>query len=167
MSYSIPIRKIALLAAKAEDGGIAYYRKIAGRVKDDQIKEFCLFFAEQEQEHKEFFEKIAAETNPEAKGLFTVDVISLMNQGIKRLAETGFQSPSFDVSKMDVDQALELALHLEQETIAIYEKIRQAMGHNYNVALYKIIHEEDKHAQTIENVINKRHPERKRPLSGS
>jgi len=163
MSFRVPIREMAQLAAKAEEGGLSFYRRIAGMAKDQKVKQVCMFFAEQEQEHKGFFEKIATETKAEVTGNFSVNVVSLLNQGINRLKETGFQSRDLDFSQMDTGQCLELALRLELETIAIYEEIRQAMDTNYNVVLYKIIHEERQHAESIENVMKTREPEKKRP----
>jgi len=162
MAFQVPIRKIVELAAKAEDAGIAYYQRIAGLSKDDKVKQLCLFFAEQEREHKAIFEKMAKEIRKDAVGNFNADIVSLLNQGIHKLKETGFQSSDFDYGKMSVDQCLELALHLELASVAIYEEVRKEMDTNSNVTLYKIIHEENGHAESIQHVIEQSDPKRKK-----
>jgi rubrerythrin len=162
MLYAVPLYKVALLAVKAEEGGESFYRKVAAETKDESVKKVCLYFAEQEKEHKVTFDKIAEEFRKDkVERNFTVDVLALMNQGIEKLKSTGFQSPDFDASRLDLDRCLEIALDIELETVAIYEEIRREMDTNFHQVLYKIIKEENEHAESIDSVLKQRDPKRK------
>jgi rubrerythrin len=160
MQYTTSLYKVAQLAAKAEEAGESYYRKIATLVKDANVQKVCLHFAEQEREHKDTFNKIAEEAKKDAvERNFDRDIVALMNGGIKQIMETGFQAPDFDYKSMGVAQCLKLALHLEKETVAIYEEIRQRMDTNYHRTLLKIIKEENEHATSIEKVLKQKESE--------
>jgi len=161
MTFTVSMRAILDHAIKFEQGGEEFYRRIAGLTKDEKVRQVCLFFASEEREHLKIFKNMIQESNVDVEREFSANIISLMNQQIHKLKETGMQSPSFDFSSMSIQQCLELALNIELATIAIYEEIRREMDTNYNMILYKIIHEESRHVDTVEKVLKELNPKRK------
>jgi len=160
MAFSATLFQIMRLAVEAEEAGEKYYRRMAGIVKDDKVKSVCLFFAEQERDHARTFNRIAKEVKHDEHGVkpFSIDVVSLLEEGIRRFAETGLQKEMPNYSKVTVNQCLEMALQAEEETIKIYQDIQQALQAQYDVILYKIIREEMDHADTIRRVMGKAGP---------
>jgi len=163
MGFQVSMEQIARAAMKAEDVGQAFYRRIAGLATDPRVRQVCLFFSEQEKEHKETFHGMIQDPQAGMAREFTSDVIGLINQGMEKFKQTGFQSADFDFARLDLRGCLELALDIELETIAIYEEVREAMGQKYGTILYNIIHEEHQHATSIENVLKQQDPKRELP----
>ncbi|MFP4473850.1 MAG: ferritin-like domain-containing protein [Candidatus Omnitrophota bacterium] len=158
MNFSFSMQEIAHLAAKAEDAGHHFYHRMADTAKDPKVKQICLFFANEENEHRATFAAIARDPQAKTKRNFSADIPALMKQGIEKLKQSGFQSEDIDFSHINFKQCLELALDIELESIAIYEDVRKRMEKNYDSILYSIIREEHKHVETIENVLHRQDP---------
>ena len=155
MPYKTTVHKVAELAVKAEEAGEGYYRHLAQVVSDKKVKELCGFFAAQEVEHREQFQKIADEAkHDDAEKTFSLDVVTMMHDGINNL-KRGYQSGEKAGAGLDLKGCLELALNAEEETIKLYQDIQSALEGRYNSVLFKIIHEEHNHADTIRSVMYK------------
>ncbi|HSV43405.1 MAG TPA: ferritin family protein [Candidatus Bathyarchaeia archaeon] len=157
MAFSATLFQIMCLAVEAEEVGEKYYRRVARIVKDDKVKSVCLFFAEQERDHAKTLNQIARKVKHDEHGVkpFSIDVVSLLEEGIRRFDEMGLQKEMPNYSKITVNQCLEMALQAEEETIKIYQEIQHALQTQYDVLLYKIIREEMDHADTIRRVMGK------------
>ena len=156
MSYDMTLHKIAQLAVGVEQAGEVYYHRLAQVVKEKKVKEICQFLAEQEAEHRTVFKKIADEAKRDtSEKHFDVDVLSLMQASTESLKHTGFQSGYFPSAHLDIKQCLEIALHVEEETVKLYQDIQGSLEGNYSALLFKIIREESGHAEMIRSVILK------------
>jgi len=81
--------------------------------------------------------------------------VGLMNQGIEDFKESGFSSFPFHKKEIDVKSCLEIALNAEIQTVKIYQTIQGALLDTHQIVLHHIINEENLHAQTIQNVIDR------------
>ncbi len=156
MIYRSTIHEIMQLAIKAEEAGEAFYRGLAARSKEKRVKEICLFLASEERDHRETFKQIDGETKKDmTERQFSMDVVALMNEGIKHLKDSGFSPSIFHKKEINVNDCLEAALHAEKETVKIYQAIQGALLQGHQIALHHVINEENIHAKTLENVIAK------------
>ena len=158
MSYSANLFQITQLAVKAEKAGDKFYRHLAAKQPDGQVRKILSFFAQQEQEHAEFFQGIADETQGrDSEHSFPIDVIRLMKEGIEQIEKGGWTENITPGQPINLKTALEIAWEIEQQTIRIYTALQNALDEKHNVTIYKIINEESKHAQMIKNVMQQAH----------
>lgn len=154
--YTTTLHQILQLAMKAEDAGEAFYRGIASRTQEKTVRDICLFLASEERDHRETLKRFDADVKKDiSEKQFSIDVVGLMNQGIEDFKESGFSSFPFHKKEIDVKSCLEIALNAEIQTVKIYQTIQGALLDTHQIVLHHIINEENLHAQTIQNVIDR------------
>lgn len=156
MGFFASSYQIVQLAIKAEEAGESYYKNLAGKLPEGQVKQVCLWFAEQEREHLVTFKKISTEIPKDAPSKeYSIDVMALLNDGIRMLREAGFQPGPVEGQSVDLKKMLEIALTVEKTTILLYQNIQSSFLDVPQIVFYRLIKEESEHAETIQNVIKK------------
>jgi rubrerythrin len=83
MEYSFLAQETADLAAQVEEKGAAFYRRLSAEVRDATVRDLCVFFAEQEDAHRQTFQKIARQFRGQtAEYSYSVDIGAMLRSSI-------------------------------------------------------------------------------------
>jgi len=141
-------------ALKMELDGEKYYRDLAERVKYDDLKKVLEGLAEDEQRHYKIIELAQKQTlnyieaDPslsKIQNVFTItrnkDFVPVNQELIAKLKD----------EQMDVYRA---ALVKEKESVELYKRLKEnAKRQEEKIICEKLMHEEEKHVEVIDNII--------------
>ncbi len=145
--------KFTQIAMKIEAFGIKFYESVAEGVTDEKVKKILLFLADQERAHVETFLKISEEyhdlDNSEKMGEFIDLKISGLIESFKNAVRRALDMKG---GAMTVADSLNQAILLESKSIELYESIMDLLHDKHKLVLLRILKEEKKHRQMLEDV---------------
>jgi rubrerythrin len=157
MEYWFSAHEIAKLAAEMESRGVAFYKRLQQVAGDPTVSDMCAFFAEQEQEHRAKFLALAETSRmSESEQCYSVDVCGMLKASMHELGRLLSGAPSRAWSPALVSDSLAIAAQVEATSIKVYTRMLEVYSQPFAGELAKVLEEERKHLQTIQNV-------RKRP----
>lgn len=142
-------------ALKMELDGEQYYREQAAQAKYEDLKTVLTGMADDEQRHFKIVESLQKQ---KGNGYIEADPAISKQRNIFELARTKDFIPKdqesiakFKAEQVDVYRA---ALTKEEESISLYKKLQQtATSPNEKTVLEKLKHEEEKHKEVLDNII--------------
>jgi rubrerythrin len=156
MAYYAEAADIARMAMDIEDAGQQFYNKLATTSANDEAKSLFSYLAGQEGQHKILFGTILQQTAKEQKQQeYVIDVVGLMKIMIDDIRDFVFSAEKAVGAGIDLSAAVKLAIHGETESIRVYSEMRRVYTNTFTQVLSKIISEEQKHFDILQDFQNK------------
>jgi rubrerythrin len=135
------------LAIQIEENGEQFYRQAMTGSSDPSLREMLFWFAEQEKRHRDFFVKMKSSLSDESSSRWAEQLSGTILKGA--VADHLFSLDEVDLDSIaDVNELLQVALDLEQDTIMFYEIIASFITERKILEQLKaIIKEEQKHIE--------------------
>jgi rubrerythrin len=155
MKKEISLNDIFKAAMQVEAIGDAFYRKYAQVTDDPEIKKIFNSLAIMEQTHFQKFQEMVGALSPaEANKGISKENRSYMTKTINKAIFNEDRKPENLLQRVSRKQdALKIALELEEDSISYYEKMKQEVAPEVAKKIDKIIGEEQEHAQTITSLL--------------
>jgi len=133
-------------AIRIEEDGEKYYREIARKVKDEDVKELFVYLAGEEVKHKKLFSDML-------KGIEHYEPAESFPEEYFQYLKAYADNVIFNRDKLknevsqvvDALSAAEFGMRREQESILYYQDIKNIIPENDVAPVEKIIEEERKH----------------------
>jgi rubrerythrin len=145
------------ISRKIESDGIAFYQSLLEKAGDRKTKETLEFLLQEEKRHLKFFENQLFLMREEGEESYEDDeMLGSMDYGIFP------KTSSEDTEKMagtDAIRTFGLGIVMEKRSIQFYEACSERVSDKKTVSeLEKIIQEETKHKQILEDAVRKMKP---------
>lgn len=142
-------------ALKMELDGEQYYREQAAQAKYEDLKTVLTGLADDEQRHYVIVQSLQKQ---KGNGYIEADPAISKQRNVFELAKNKDFIPKDkeSIAKLKAEQVdvYRSALTREEESIALYEKLQQtATSPNEKTVLEKLMHEEEKHKEVLDNII--------------
>ena len=142
-------------ALKMELDGEQYYREQAAQAKHEELKTVLTGLADDEQRH---FQIVQSLQKQKGNGYIEADPAISKQRNVFELAKNKDFIPKDkeSIAKLKAEQVdiYRVALTKEEESIALYKKLQQtATSPNEKIVLEKLMHEEEKHKDVLDNII--------------
>ena len=141
------------LAVQIEKNGEKVYRDALQKISNHPLSSLLEWLADQEAEHATWFSNLKLAITEAPVDTDLEEMGKTMLQRV--LGDQTVSLTHVDFSKIDqIEDLIELAIEFERDTVLFYEMIEsfiddeQTMDH-----LKKIIHEEERHAQVLEELL--------------
>ncbi|MFN4226634.1 MAG: ferritin-like domain-containing protein [Candidatus Ratteibacteria bacterium] len=145
------ISEIYQFAIKIEENGEKFYRKIAEKVGDVEVKKIFIFLADEEVRHKKIFENnLAKIENYEPPESYPGEYFAYL----KAYAE-GLIFPKNiekELEKEDIIEAIDFGIRRELDSIMYYLEMKDFIPETQVLELDKIIKEERSHFVRLSNL---------------
>ncbi len=146
------------IAINLEKQGYDFYRKAIDYIKDEELKNLFLQFADQEIEHEKRFKELAEKYSLDEEKLHYND-----DDDVEKYLDAIFGSDIFkekkmkeiDFSGLTKESALEFAMNSEKEAILYFEDIAERTEGEIKELFLKIKDEEKKHLVELNDILNK------------
>ena len=141
------------LAVQIEKNGEKVYRDALQKISNHPLSSLLEWLADQEAEHATWFSNLKPAITEAPVDTDLEEMGKTMLQRV--LGDQTFSLTDVDFSRIDqIEGLIKLAIEFERDTVLFYEMIEsfiddeQTMDH-----LKKIIHEEERHAQVLEELL--------------
>lgn len=150
--------EIIELAIRIENNGENTYRKARKEVSDPSLASMLQWLAEDEAEHKKWFIKLRENADMKVEDSKVEEMGTAILKDV--LGDMTFSLNEADFSKIeDIRSLLELSVEFEKDTIVFYEMLGAFIGDEETASqLDKIIEEEQRHVQVLEEFLEKGEP---------
>ena len=144
------------LAIRIENNGENAYRKAHEEVSNPSLASMLNWLAEEEVEHEKWFAQLKEEVDKTMEDPKLEEMGKAILQGV--LGDQAFSIKDADFSKIeDINSLLELSVEFEKDTIIFYEMLSAFIDDEETLRqLEKIIEEENRHVQVLEDFLEKR-----------
>ncbi|MGE5279484.1 MAG: ferritin-like domain-containing protein [Deltaproteobacteria bacterium] len=151
MGYIFSSYQIADLAAHLEAEGAAYYKGVAARMDDADLRAVFSRLAQMELEHRMFFHALARQMEDGAAPQeYVVDVEGILRTEVEKIRRAFIDASSLAAGTMRPRDALAVAISLEETSICVYSAIREKFSERFSGALDRILAEEKEHLKIFE-----------------
>lgn len=138
--------KILQLAVSIEEKGENFYKAMAGYARDERQKELFLYLATEEEKHKDIFNYMIENLKKGEQGEeFPHDYFNYLQDYYENSVFDPGCREELLVIKSDFQQALNLAIRKELESIVFYEELKQFIEMEQHAVIDRIIKEERQH----------------------
>ena len=147
------LSEIIDLAIRIEKNGENAYRKAQEEVSNPSLASMLQWLAEEEVEHVKWFTRLKEKTATLAEDPKLEEMGKTILQGV--LGDQAFSIKDADFSKIeDINSLLELSVEFEKDTVLFYEMLSAFIDDEETLSqLDKIIEEEKRHVQTLEEFL--------------
>jgi rubrerythrin len=150
IAYSVP--EMMEMAVETERGGKLFYETVAGQSKDDNLKNLFAYLADQENQHIRVFEDIARNVKVprDETPVNWEEVVPYL----KAVTDSRYflgkdKALSLAKEATTTEQAVELALAFEKETLVFYLEAADMMPSANRPAVDALIREERAHVRKL------------------
>ncbi len=146
------------LAIRIEKNGEEIYRKAEAETSDPSLASMLQWLADEEIKHEKWFIRFKGEVETKTVDPRLDEMGKSILQGI--LGTQAFSITDVDFSGMeDMDSLLELSIEFEKDTILFFEMLGEFIDDEKIAGrLGKIIEEENRHVQRLEEFLQKKKP---------
>ena len=150
------LSEIIDLAIRIEKNGENAYRKAQEEVSNPSLASMLQWLAEEEVEHEKWFTQLKEKAATLAEDPKLEEMGKAILQGV--LGDQTFSIKDADFSKIeDINSLLELSVEFEKDTVLFYEMLSAFIEDEETLSqLDKIIEEEKRHVQLLEEFLEKK-----------
>jgi len=149
MEYAFSIYKIAEMAMQVEEEGTRFLNKLAQEEYNPKIKSVIVFLANQEAQHYKDFREIRDKSAKTGEvDVYVVDIAKSMKVFIDNLKRQAFDERNFK-PEINIKKCLEVMIFIEEESIGIYQKLKNVFIDKFAPVLERIIGEEESHLASL------------------
>ena len=146
----------AELAARVEEQGAAFYRRVAEHAADETVRNMAAFFAEQEEEHRDVFRGIASQFHGKTtEYCYAVDIRDMLLTSLREIEDIFASASAAALDESGKIGCLNLALRVEATSVVVYGRMLRTYDERYAAVLARILSEEEKHLQMVTIVLSK------------
>lgn len=143
-------KEIFEFAIKIEENGEKFYKKMADKFDDEEVKKLFINLASAELEHKKIFQNMTSvlgDFKPPEE--YKEDFYSYMDAYTSNLIFS-FDDFEKEISKIeDLESAFSYAIDIEMNSILYYQEIKNLVTQDQHGIIDKITDEERKHFVTL------------------
>jgi len=145
-----------VIAGRIEEDGIAFYTALASVEKDPEARKAFEFLADQEREHRAFFQKCEARMRErmevDNREFEEDDLLSEIDYGI---FDFFLDTETIASLAADLPRSLRLAIEVEKRSVAFYNECRKQVSlDTVQDSLTRIIGEEEAHRRRFEALLH-------------
>ena len=150
------LSEIIALAIRIEKNGENTYRKAQEEVLNTSLASMLKRLAEDEVEHEKWFERLKEEVETTEEDPKLEEMGKAVLQSV--LGDQAFSIKDANFSRIeDLNSLLELSVEFEKDTILFYEMLSAFIDDEETLRqLSKIIEEENRHVQQLEEFLEKK-----------
>lgn len=155
MGFTFKTSEAFLLAIRIEENGEKFYREMGEKLNDPSVKKLFLFLADEEAQHRKFYEEIYSELDKivpfesyageYSSYLFSYAESVLFNKNI-------FQEKLKSINN-EID-AIDFAISTELNAISFFQEFKNIVSGKNREIIDQIIEEERKHFVQLTNMKN-------------
>ncbi|UCF69697.1 MAG: ferritin family protein [candidate division WOR-3 bacterium] len=133
-------------AIRIEQGGEKFYREMAKKLPDAEVKKLFSALAEEEVKHKKIYESMAAQMEEyEPIESYPGEYFAYLRAYADNIIFTPQKMDEKIKSINDARSALQFAIDRELDSILYYEEVKKLVPENQRSSIDKIIEEERRH----------------------
>lgn len=148
--------EIFQLAIRIEENGEKFYRSMAEKLPDQQVKELFSFLADEEVSHKNFYKDILSKIDTfEPYESYPGEYFSYLRAYANNII---FSEKTFEVKLEQIADALsaiDFAIKAELDSILYYQEIKKLVPEKKHAQIDEIIDEERRHFVKLTDIKNK------------
>lgn len=151
LKYNFAAAEIARLAMQVEERGRRFYDDLAARSGGADAALLFQQLASQEDRHRQVFAEIAGDIDRETTTeQYDIDLYEHMRKSfIDILENKAFGQMKPADGTFDLPAALELAIHVEDLSVRIYERMQDSFVEKFHAPIGRIIQEEREHRRSL------------------
>lgn len=154
MAVFFDISEVYQFAIKIEENGERFYRSVAEKTKDKEVKELFIFLADEEVRHKKIFEENLSKIHKyEPPELYPGEYFAYLREYAEHLIFP--KGVERELKKEDVIEAIDFGIRRELDSIMYYLEIKDFIPETQKLELDKIIKEERSHFIKLSNLKKK------------
>ena len=144
------------LAIRIEENGEKFYRNMANKLQDPEVKELFTFLADEEVGHKNFYKDILSKIDTfEPYESYPGEYFSYLRAYANNII---FSEKTFEVKLEEIGDALsaiDFAIKAELDSILYYQEIKKLVPEKKHAQIDEIIEEERRHFVKLTDIKNK------------
>ncbi len=145
------LSEVYQFAIKIEENGEKFYRGIAGKTKDREVKDLFTFLADEEVRHKKVFEELLSKIEKyEPPEIYPGEYFAYLKAYAEELIFP--KSVEKELEKEDVIEAINFGIRRELDSIMYYLEIKGFVPETQHSQLDKIIEQERSHFVKLSNL---------------
>jgi rubrerythrin len=138
---------------RVEKAGAEFYRKLAGEVRNQAVKDVFLRLFKDEVQHQKDFLNIAENMVSEGVTISSsVNLTEVMSSMADEIESTIRGAELVSMGEADIKQAIDIGIHTERESIRAYSELLEIKYAAFSLVLNRIIEEEKKHQNWLEKL---------------
>jgi rubrerythrin len=134
------------IAVRIEVNGERFYREMAGRLDDEEVKTLFTFLADEEIKHRTFYEEILGQSEPfEPRESYPGEYFDYLRSYASGVI---FSQETFEKKLEEIrgaSEALDFAIGVEWDSIHFYQELKGLVPESRREQLDALIAEERKH----------------------
>jgi rubrerythrin len=139
------VSEVFEFAIQIEENGEKFYRKVAEKMDNPDLKKTFKFLADQEIKHKEIFKKMASELDKyEPPESYTGEYFAYLKSYVNNVIFVKDLEQISSTAK-DIDAVIDFAIRRELDSILYYQDVKGFISKAFEDKIDKIIEEERKH----------------------
>ncbi len=144
------------LAIRIEENGEKFYRSMADKLQDPEVKKLFAFLADEEVVHKNFYKDILSKIDTfEPYESYPGEYFSYLRAYANNII---FSEKNFEVKLEEISDALsaiDFAIKAELDSILYYQEIKKLVPGKKHAQIDEIIEEERRHFVKLTDIKNK------------
>jgi len=146
--------QIIQLALAVEKMGAEFFQRVADLNINEKVKEICQILREEEINHLQTFEQMAADTSasPDDGKRYDLEVIGQLEKLLEWIQNKLFTMKTVDAMTLTSGQLVDAAIHIEEELVLIYESLHTIFSDANRSMIEKILFEEKQHVMLFRNL---------------
>lgn len=150
MAFEFAPHKLAELAAELAGEGAKFYEYLKALADSFEVKETFEMLSRHELSHQQAFRETAEAVGSETSvSAYPDDIYGQMKTIIEELKAGEFNIANPVKISMNLAKTLELAIHLEKESIRFYTEMRNNFPENYRRILDLVVDQKKAHLNTL------------------
>ncbi|HOM27435.1 MAG TPA: ferritin family protein [bacterium] len=151
MTVFFNISEIYQFAIKIEENGEKFYRSIAKKTNNKEVKELFIFLADEEVRHKKVFEELLSKVEKyEPPEIYPGEYFAYLKAYAEELIfPKGVEK---ELEKEDIIEAIDFGIRRELDSIMYYLEVKSFIPETQHSVLDKIIQQERSHFVKLSNL---------------
>jgi rubrerythrin len=147
------VKDIFYSVIRVEKAGAEFYRKLAGEVRDQAVKDVFLGLVKDEVRHQKDFMDMADAMHSEGRTMeSSVDLAEIMSSVADKIERIIKGSELVDIGEADIIQAIDIGIHTERESTRAYSELLKIKNAGFSLVLNRVIEEEKNHQNRLERL---------------
>lgn len=139
-------REVFQIAVRIEENGERFYREMAGRIDDEEVRSLFAFLADEEVRHQQFYQAVLEKAEPfEPEENYPGEYFDYLHSYASGVifSQDAFEKKLGEIR--DAGAALDFAIGVEWDSIHFYQEIKGLVPKARREQLDAIVAEERKH----------------------
>jgi rubrerythrin len=155
--YSQTAKDTFYSVIRVEKAGAEFYRRLAGEVRNQAVKDVFWGLVKDEVKHQKDFLDMADVMNSEGLTIeSSMNLDEVMSSAADKIESIIKGSELVDMDEANIKRAIDIGIHNERESIRVYSEFFKIKNAGFILVLNRIIEEERKHQNQLEKLKSER-----------